>query len=369
MNIPAPQVAAMHEVLLRWFAIHREDFPWRHNSNPYTIWVSEIMLQQTQVATVIPYFERFIARLPSLVALAQASIDDVLQQWQGLGYYTRARNLHRAAQIIVREHGGELPRTVTELRKLPGIGRYTAGAIASFAFGQDEPVLDGNIIRVLSRVFDIEDDISTTATRNGLWELAGQLVPPGRAAPWNEALMELGRRVCVPGNPRCDACPISPHCAALRRSVQHERPVKRPKPRLPYYDVTAAVIRRDDGRLLIAQRPLDGMLGGLWEFPGGKRESGETLEECLKREIREELAIEIEVNKQIGVVKHAYSHFRISLYAFDCRHVAGSPATIGVADFAWVRLEELGRYAFPTTDQKIIAILQDGSGQPGMDFR
>lgn len=362
------KAAWLQHHLIAWFERVREDLPWRRDRSPYRVWVSEVMLQQTQVSTVIPYFERFLERFPTVQALAAAPLDDVLKAWQGLGYYSRARQMHRAAQIIAGERGGHFPETAAGLQKLPGIGRYTAGAIASLAFGQDAPVLDGNVIRVLSRVFNIADDVTATSTRDALWVLAGQLLPSGQAAAWNEGLMELGRRVCTPRAPACPACPIAARCEAARLGVQEQRPVKPARVRTPHYDVTAAVIRRDDGRLLIAQRPLDGMLGGLWEFPGGKREPGETLQACLAREIREELGIEIAVGAQIGTVRHAYTHFRITLYAFHCTLVSGQPQTLGCAAWTWAALDELDRFAFPVTDQKIIAQLRDGGGQLALDL-
>jgi A/G-specific adenine glycosylase len=345
--------------LIAWFEANKEPLPWRANRTPYTIWISEIMLQQTQVATVTPYYERFLTRFPDVGALAGASLDDVLKLWEGLGYYSRARNLHRAAQMIVEEHGSELPPDPDTLRDLPGIGPYTANAIASLAFGIDVPVLDGNVIRILTRLCDIADDVRQAQTRNMLWRIAGELLPAGQAAAWNEGLMELGRRICTPKAPRCEECPLASDCRARARGVQAERPVQSKKPATPHHIVTAAVIRRKDGRVLIAQRPHDGMLGGLWEFPGGKCTSGETLPECLAREIKEELGIDIAVGGQLAKIKHAYSHFRITLYAFVCTLVAGEPQVIGCADFAWVTLDELDDYAFPVTDQKIIAALED----------
>lgn len=361
-------LTALHDALIDWFITHKADLPWRRTKDPYAIWLSEIMLQQTQVTTVISYYERFLARFPTVHDLAAAPLADVLKLWEGLGYYSRARNLHHAAQVIVNEYGGQFPASVEELRRLPGIGRYTAGAIASLAFGADAPVLDGNVIRILARVFNIAEDVRDTSTVNTLWQLAGQLVPAGRAGPWNEGLMELGRRICTPRSPDCPACPIAAFCEARALEIQELRPVKQPRAKTPHYDVTAAVTTRDDGRILIAQRPPEGLLGGLWEFPGGKREPGETLRDCLRREIREELDIDIEVGEQIGVVRHGYSHFRITLYAFACRYLSGTPQTIGCSDWAWVTLDELDRYAFPVTDQKIIAMLRNGGGQLGMDL-
>lgn len=343
--------------LIDWFQQHQEDLPWRRNREPYAVWVSEIMLQQTQVATVIPYYQRFMARFPDVKTLAAASLDEVLKQWEGLGYYSRARNLHKAAQMVVADRGGALPQSPAELQKLPGIGRYTAGAIACFAFGLDVPVVDGNIVRVLARLFNIEDELDA-AQRKGLWELAGQLVPQGRGAAWNEGLMELGRRICTPRAPDCAVCPLAEFCVAYALGLQEQRPIIKPKGQTPHYDVTAGVIRREDGRLLIAQRPVDGMLGGLWEFPGGKREDGESLEACLRREVQEELEIQIKVGDPLTEVKHAYTHFKITLYAFTCEYIGGDPQAIGCDAWAWATLDELDDYAFPVTDQKIIAALR-----------
>jgi A/G-specific adenine glycosylase len=359
---------ALHTALIDWFETHKADLPWRRTKDPYAIWLSEIMLQQTQVATVVPYYQRFVDRFPTVQALANAPLDDVLKLWEGLGYYSRARNLHRAAQMVVEKFGGEFPRSADELQKLPGVGRYTAGAVASFAFGQDVPVLDGNVIRILTRLYNIEDDVTQSATKRALWELSEEILPAGQAASWNEGLMELGRRICTPRSPQCASCPIANHCQARREGVQAQRPVKSPKAKIPHYDVTAGVIRRDDGRFIIAQRPHDGMLGGLWEFPGGKRESGESLPDCLRREIQEELGIDIRVGPQIATVKHAYSHFRITLFVFECEHVSGEPQAIECADWAWVTLDDLGRYAFPATDQQIISVLHQGGGQLSMDL-
>ncbi len=348
--------SAFARKLIKWFEANARDLPWRRRRTPYRVWLSEIMLQQTQVDTVIPYFRRFTARFPTVKALADAPLDEVLKVWEGLGYYARARSLHRAAQVVSRELRGRFPKTVEGLMRLPGVGRYSAGAIASLAFGVDAPVLDGNVARVLCRVFAIERDPRDRPTRDELWSLAGSLLPQGQAGKFNEALMELGATVCTPRAPACKACPIAAMCEARRRGLQEQLPVRFARNATPHYDVAAAVIRRN-GRILIAQRPLDGMLGGLWEFPGGKRKPGETLEACLRREIAEELRLEIEVGDRITAVKHAYTHFRITLHAFECRVVSGEPKAIGVADFKWVRPGELDRFAFAVTDRKIIRAL------------
>ena len=364
-NQPSPESIATD--LLAWIDSGQlRSMPWRalpgEGRDPYAVWVSEVMLQQTQVATVIPYFQRWLERFPTVEALAAASQDEVLKAWEGLGYYSRARNLHKAARLIVLQHGCQLPAEHKALAALPGIGRYTAGAILSIAFGQRAAVLDGNVKRVISRLYDIEEDSGAAATVTRLWRLAESLVEavdPDQAGPLNEALMDLGATLCVPQAPRCPICPLHQRCLASQRGTQELRPVKTPRKVLPYFDVTAAVLHRPEhpGQVLIAQRPSTGMLGGLWEFPGGKRHEGETLPECLRRELQEELGIDVEVGRHLISVRHAYTHFRITLHAFECRLLDGTPRSIGVADWRWVSLDELAAFPFPVTDQKIIRAL------------
>jgi A/G-specific adenine glycosylase len=355
--------------LLSWWDAGHVDLPWRRRArDPYAVWVAEVMLQQTQIATVIPYYERWMARLPTVNDLAAADLDEVLKLWEGLGYYRRARHMHEAARTVVRDHDEVMPDTVYGLRKLKGIGPYTAGAIASIAFGRRAAVLDGNVIRVLTRLHDIEDDVTEAATRRALWRLAEGLVPESRPGDFNQALMELGQQICAPAAPQCHRCPLRAHCLARRRGTQLERPVRPPRKGTPHYDVAAGVIWRDghpegngaihNVQFLITRRPLDGLLGGLWEFPGGKQHDEETLPEALRREIREELDIDIKVGAPLVRVQHAYSHFRISLHAFHARYLGGEIRHLGVADHAWVRLDELDAYAFAVTDQKIIERLK-----------
>ncbi len=364
----------MNQALTQWFRQNHRDLPWRHDRSPYRVWLSEMMLQQTQVEMVIPYFHRFLARFPTIGDLAAAPLGDVLKLWEGLGYYARARNLHKAAQIIVADLHGEWPRTVAGLTALPGIGRYTAGAIASIAFDVDAPVLDGNVIRVLCRLFAIEGDPKDAKVRADLWAVAEALLPRGtdvgmsalqhpNAVAWgtagefNEALMELGALVCTPRNPSCPVCPLAKYCEAKKHGLQDRLPLKTKRKPLPHYDVTAAVIRKN-GRVLIAQRPFGGRLGGLWEFPGGKVEPGESLRQCLRREIKEELGIRIKVGQPITSIKHAYTHFQITLHAFECELALGKPQALQVQDFKWVRMSELNKYAFARTDLHIIAALR-----------
>lgn len=356
MNPTEP--ARLTHAILAWLPLVRRDLPWRRRRDPYAVWVSEIMLQQTQVATVIPYFERWLARFPDVQALAAAPLADVLKAWEGLGYYSRARNLHRAAQIVVTQHGGRLPAERKALLALPGIGAYTAGAILSLAFGLAEPALDGNARRVLSRVYDVAEDVGAPAPARRLWALAAALVaaaPPGRAGDLNEGLMELGALVCTPQTPACSACPLAAMCLARARGTQAERPVKAARPVTPHYDVVAAVIRDAAGRYLLAQRPTDGLLGGLWGFPGGTAAEGEALEAALIRTVAEQTGVEVRPHAPLRPIKHAYTHFRITLHPFHAELAAGEPRPLRCADLRWVAAADLGAYAFPVTDRKISA--------------
>jgi A/G-specific adenine glycosylase len=276
----------LSDLILDWYEQQARRLPWRGSKNPYVVWISEIMLQQTRVEAVIPYFERWMERFPHMAILAEASEQEVLAVWEGLGYYGRARNLHKAANIVMKEYGGILPRETKELCRLPGIGKYTAGAIASMAFGQDVPSLDGNVRRVLARVFDVAEVADAPAGEKILWGLAEQHLPKGRAGDYNQALMDLGAMICLPRNPHCLLCPLKKICRAFLLGIQAQRPVLKPKAKLPHYTVTAAVIRRK-GKVLLAKRPSKGLLGGMWEFPGGKIEKDETLQACLMREIQE----------------------------------------------------------------------------------
>ncbi len=345
--------------LLAWYDQHAANLPWRENHDAYRVWLSEIMLQQTQVETVIPYFTRFLSAFPTVHDLAAAPLDDVLKMWEGLGYYSRARNLHQAAQKVSNDYSGDFPKTVDGLLLLSGIGRYTAGAISSIAFNQPAPLLDGNVIRVFARLTDLEADVTQPAVKESLWKLAEEWLDHSRPGDYNQALMELGRVVCKPRGPLCAECPVKVHCKAFANGTQNQRPVKKRKAATPHYDVTAGMIWNDAGQLLIAQRPLEGLLGGLWEFPGGKQEADETLPECLRRELQEELAIDVEVGELFTVVQHGFTHFKITLHAFSCRYVSGDPQRVGVRDWAWVRPDELSKYSFGKADREVIRALEE----------
>ena len=259
--------AGMRRALLAWYQGHARTLPWRDHPTPYRVWVAETMLQQTRTDTVRPYFARFVARFPDVHSLARASEDAVLAAWAGLGYYRRARHLHAAAQRIVRDHGGTLPADPAVLQRLPGIGRYTAGAIASIAHGQPVPVLDGNVVRVLCRLDDVAGDPTRAPVRRTLWDRAAGLVPADAPGAFNQALMELGATVCTPRRPRCDDCPVRPWCTAAARGTVAERPVRAPRRRAPVVRLLAAVVRCPRRGLLLVRRPARGILAGLWDVP------------------------------------------------------------------------------------------------------
>jgi A/G-specific adenine glycosylase len=349
--------ASLSTRLLDWYRQSARRLPWRDRPDAYNIWVAEIMLQQTRVETVIPYFERWMSLFPTLQALAEADLQTVLAAWEGLGYYARARNLHRAARLVVQKYDGQLPSSIFELKSLPGIGDYTAGAIASIAFGLDEVAVDGNVRRVLARAFNLDIPARSPEGERRLLELARQHLPPGRAADYNQALMDLGATICTPRSPLCEECPLSELCLAKKMGLQAQRPIGVPRKEVPLYTVCAAVLRCGK-RVLIAQRPQGGLLGGLWEFPGGKVQAGESLVEALKREILEELAVGVEVGAELGRYAHAYTHFRINLTAFECRLVNGaSPQAREHTRLRWSEPDELINFPMGKVDRQIAQTL------------
>lgn len=351
----------LRQLLLEWYAKVGRNLPWRRSNDPYEIWVSEIMLQQTQVKTVIPYYHRWLEQFSSIEQLAAADLQQVLKAWEGLGYYTRARNLHRAAQLIMQYHGGVFPQHIDEVVALPGIGRTTAGGILSAAFNQPLPILDGNVKRVLARLVVLP--ISPAKAIPHLWQLSETLLDQEHPKVFNQALMDLGATVCTPKKPDCDRCPWTSYCQAYNLGIQLQLPMRELSTPLPHKNIGVAVIWNDQGQILIDRRPPTGLLGGLWEFPGGKVEPGETIKNCIKREILEELAIEIEVGNHLITIEHAYSHFSVTLNVYHCRHLTGIPQPLECDEIRWVSLEELDQFPFPKANSQIIAALrQEVSG-------
>lgn len=352
--------------ILSWFKENRREMPWRETSDPYKIWISEIMLQQTRVDQAWPYFERFISLFPTVYDLAKANQQTVLKAWEGLGYYSRARNLHAASKSIVSEYDGKLPEEYDEIIKLKGIGPYTAAAITSIAYGKANAVVDGNVIRVITRYFGIEDDVRSGRTTKLVQEYVDGLISQAQPADFNQALMEVGSIVCKPKNPDCMICPIQSNCVATKMAKTDIIPYKSPAKKKPHKHIGVGIIAREDGKVLIALRPENVMLGGLWEFPGGKQEENETIQQTIERELNEELGVEIHVLKEFMKLKHVYSHFSITMYAYHCSIISGDPKAKASQEIKWVNISELEQYPFPKANKLLTErLMEKGQGELG----
>jgi A/G-specific adenine glycosylase len=335
--------------LLAWYGRCGRELPWRRSRDPYRIWLSEIMLQQTTVAAVIPYFERFLQHFPDVAALAAAPIEEVIAQWAGLGYYSRARNLHAAAQQVMCEHGGAFPAELAALQRLPGVGRSTAGAIYSIAFDRPGPILDGNVRRVLCRLFALEGDPRSSGAEKQLWAWATALTPEQHCHDYAQASMDLGATVCTPSAPDCPACPLETLCQARNLGLERELPRARAKKAIPTQTQVALLLVRQ-GQVLVRRRSLSGMLGGLWEFPGREIASHET-PAAAARDLLRQLGLSGEL-QSAGSVRHAYSHFKLDLRLFR----AGVEACGLVAEGtqSWLPVAELSTLALHGAHQKAV---------------
>jgi A/G-specific adenine glycosylase len=342
--------------LLRWYVRERRDLPWRRTRDPYAIWISETMLQQTRVEAVIPYYERFLARFPDVGALASADVEAVYELWAGLGYYSRARNLHAAARRVVDEWEGRLPEQAGALRSLPGIGRYTAGAVASIAFDRPEPVVDGNVARVLARLRGIREDVRSPHGARRLWEEAAQLAAGARPGDLNQALMELGALVCTPRAPRCPDCPVASECDARRAGDTEALPVRPSKRRPRDVQAVAAWLPRRD-RVLAVRRSPGGLLGGLWELPGGAMLPGEEPEAALRRVLRDDLGLGFGAAQPCGSVEHVFTHRRLVLHVLRCDAAAGRVRRRGFDGHRWLRPQGMSRLATGGPTRKALALL------------
>lgn len=344
---------AVTEALLAWFRARQRDLPWRRTRDPYAIWVAETMLQQTQVSTVIPYYERFLERFPTVRSLAEADLDAVLALWQGLGYYARARHLHAAAREVMTRYGGRLPPEYKALRALPGIGEYTAAALMSIAFDQDYAVIDGNVRRALCRLFDYAADPTTAEGKRALQAFSEALLPKGQAGPYNQAMMELGATLCLPREPLCSDCPVQPYCLARQRGVERERPVQRARIARRERTFIAAYIARGDRLLLLRRRP-EGLLGGLWELPNTELGPGEGDAEALQR-LLQELSLGVsEIGEALGTIRHAYSHFTALVRLYRCATL-GEASPAGLWDAAaWLSADERAGYGLTGVTRKAL---------------
>ncbi|MDX9788164.1 MAG: A/G-specific adenine glycosylase [Desulfobacterales bacterium] len=363
MHITKKTVTLIQQRLTRWYQEHKRPLPWRETRNPYCIWVSEVMLQQTQVKTVIPYYVTFISRFPDVASLAEADLHEVLKLWEGLGYYARARNLHRAAKIVAESHKGIVPDDYAAFRALPGVGEYIAAAVLSIAFSQPHAVVDGNVKRVLARLACIETPVNQAAGHREFNAYAQTLLDRQSPETFNQAMMELGALICKPEIPDCLQCPLNADCLSCRKKVVARYPRRIKARRTPTHSIAVAVIWRN-GKVLITQRAPDGLLGGLWEFPGGKVKAKETSIEACKREVKEETGLSIEVMAPLTRVKHAYTHFKIEMDVFICRYAGGRVRLSGPVAFRWVTLGELNQYPFPKANHKFFPLLR-AWGKPG----
>jgi len=352
--------------LLDWYDEHKRSMPWRATDDPYRIWVAEIMLQQTRVDTVRDYYHRFLDAFPTVEALAAADRDEVLKLWEGLGFYARARHLHEAARHVVDEHDGTVPDTMDAIKDLKGVGPYTAAAVLSIAYRKPHAVLDGNVTRVLSRVFAVEEDATTGTAQRHLRDLANDLLDPDRSGDFNQAMMELGALVCTPTTPHCDRCPLQDICLAHDASTEEDYPVTPDSEPVPHHDIAVGLVFDGDNRILIQRRPDEGLLGGLWEFPGGKQEDGESKEAACRREVKEELGIEMEDVEPFYTLSHAYSHFKITLHAFRGRLADGPPEAREDQPWQWVDVDALDDHAFPRANRRLIEELDRRQTEPSL---
>jgi A/G-specific adenine glycosylase len=326
--------------LAGWYSRFQRPLPWRQRPDPYGIWVSEVMLQQTQVQTVTPYYHRFMARFPDLFSLARADLQSVLKLWEGLGYYSRARHLHQAAGIVAAEMGGRLPDNWKALRALPGIGEYIAAAVLSIAFGQARAVVDGNVKRVLARLFLVDAPVNRPRSHKVFNTLAAQLLDPEDPGRHNQAVMELGALVCTPRSPACDRCPLQDDCLARRKGVILLYPRKDRRRPVPTRRWVAAAVLKEQ-KLLMVQRPEQGLLGGLWELPGGPLNNGADSAQACAAQLKAALNLDVTVAHQLETVTHAYTHFRLQMELYICRWRGGRVRLNGPARFKWLRLEQI----------------------------
>lgn len=345
--------------LSAWYTRNARDLPWRRSRDPYAVWVSEIMLQQTVVAAVIPYFQRFLERFPAVTHLADASEEEVLRYWEGLGYYRRARQMHRAAQVIQTEHGGRFPDDAEAVRALPGIGRYTAGAILSIAFDEPQPILEANTIRLLARLLAFDGDTHSTTGQKLLWSAAERLLPTRDVGRFNQALMELGSQVCTPRNPRCDQCPLVSLCPTQRHGLAERIPAARPRPQIEEVREAAVVVRRGE-KILLVRRGTDERWAGMWDFPrfALSAASDGALEKQLVDGVAQRASIKVGPGRLLTTIHHSVTRFRIALACYEAQYESKVTARAkSTPETRWVLPGELTEYPLSTSARKLARLV------------
>jgi len=336
--------------LLNWYTSRVREMPWRGEADVYKIWLSEVMLQQTQVETVKPYYQRWLIKFPNTESVANATQEEVLKVWEGLGYYARARNFKSACEWIQNNNNGEIPRDSDGFRKLKGVGDYIHAAVRSIAYNEVIPVIDGNVKRVVARILELDSPPS-----KGLDVIKQFLIneiSPESPGDFNQAIMDLGSTICKPRNPKCSECIINNFCNSYQNNTMFNYPLSEKKRKVPHHKIAVGLIWKEN-QILISKRHSNVMLGGLWEFPGGKIKENESAKNCVQREIREELGIHVSVGKKIKTIKHAYTHFTIELTAYHCQYEKGEPSAIDCADFRWIKTNDIYSLPFPKANHKI----------------
>ena len=358
MPVDNETLVKIREALLGWFTENGRDLPWRRSYVPYEVWISEIMLQQTQIKTMLPYYHRWMEKFPDVVSVANAPEEELLRCWEGLGYYARVKNIRKAALRIVYELGGKVPRDFDSMRALPGIGRYTAGAVMSFAYNADYPAADANAARILARVFNISFRSDSREFRDAVWRHASEILPRGRARDFNQALMDLGSLVCLSGAPLCAECPIAFGCGGFAAGTAAKLPLKAGKKAIVPIRRAIGILLKN-GKVLVRKRPESGLMPNLWEFPGTVAQDGAAPEAVLKDYWLHELGIRIGPLKKLPIIKHAHTSFRVTLHAFLCSDCG--PAPEDVPQLKWVDAGELEKLAFPAAQRKVIRALVENS--------
>ena len=336
--------------MLDWYFSRKRDMPWRGETDVYKIWLSEVMLQQTQVETAKPYYHRWLTAFPDTKSVANASEEEVLKLWEGLGYYARARNFKSACEWIEHKNNGKIPIDSNDFRQLKGVGDYIHAAVRSIAFNEVLPVIDGNVKRVVARILEL--DSAPSKALSVIKEFLMREISRESPGDFNQAIMDLGSTICKPKNPKCIECNVHDFCKAYMHNSVDNYPLPEKKKKIPHHKIAVGLIWKEN-KILISKRHSHVMLGGLWEFPGGKIKDAESAKECVRREIKEELNVNVSVGKKINTIKHAYTHFTIELTAYHCQYESGEPTTVDCADFKWIKTNQIDSLPFPKANHKI----------------